>query len=96
VQVFSPDIIPGGAKSQFWLLGEKIFTVRGVPEKVKDPKALEPQRVTNVQQTFMGLELEMINSYQTLPGAVDKALAGYHARHHDWQKFKRNVERLAA
>jgi hypothetical protein len=96
VRVFSPEIIPDGARSQFWLLGEKNFTVQGVPGKVKNPKALKPQKVTNVQQTFMGLELEMINSYQTLPGAVDRALAGYHARHREWQRFKRNVERIAA
>jgi hypothetical protein len=97
VRVFSPEIIPGGARSQFWLLGERNASVQGVPGKVKNPKALKPQKIMNVQHTFMGLELEMINSYQTLPGAVDKALkAGYHARHHDWQLFKRRVERLAA
>jgi hypothetical protein len=96
VRIFSPEIIPGGAKSQFWLLGEKNFTIQSVPGKVKNLKALEPQKVENVQQTFMGLELEMINSYQTLPRAVDKALAGYHARHRDWQRFKSNVEKLAA
>jgi hypothetical protein len=67
-----------------------------VPGKVANPKALEPQKVMNVQKTFMGLELEMINSYQTMPGAVDRALAGYHRRRQDWDKFKRNVERLAA
>jgi hypothetical protein len=96
VRIFSPELIPGGARSNFWLLGEKNLTVQGVPGKVKNPKAIEPQKVENVQQTFMGLELELINSYQTLPGAVDRALAGYHRRHMDWQKFKRNVERLAA
>jgi hypothetical protein len=94
VRIFSPDII--GPASQFWLLGEKNFTVKGVPGKVKNPEALKPQKVQNVQQTFMGLELEMINSYQALPGAVDRALAGYHRRRQDWDKFKRNVERLAA
>jgi hypothetical protein len=94
VRIFSPEIIP--ADSNFWWLGEKELTFKGVPGKVQNPKALEPQKVSNIQQTFMGLELEMINSYQTLPGAVDKALAGYHARRHDWERFKRNVERLAA
>jgi hypothetical protein len=96
VRVFSPEIIPGGAQSQFWLLGEHSFTVQGVPGKVQNPKALEPQKVHNVQQTFMGLDLEMINSYQTLPGAVDRALAGYHDRRKQWQRFRNNVERLAA
>lgn len=96
VRVFSPELIPGGAKSQFWLLGEHNFTVQGVPGKVLNPKALEPQKVSNVQQTFLGIELEMINSYQTLPGAVDRALTGYHERHRQWQRFRSNVERLAA
>ncbi len=93
VRVFSPEIIPGGARSQFWLLGEHNFTVQGVPGKASNT---EPHRVTNVQQTFMGIEFEMINSYQTLPGAVDRALASYHERHRQWQRFKSNVERLAA
>jgi hypothetical protein len=96
VRVFSPELIPGGAQSQFWWLGEHNFNVRGVPGKVKNPAALEPQQVTNVQQTFMGLELEMLNSYQTLPGAVDKALAGFHARRRDWDRFRNKVEKLAA
>ena len=97
VRVFSPEIIPGGTRSQFWLLGEKNATVQGVPGKVKDPRtALAPQKITNVQQVFMGLELEMLNAYQTLPGAVDKAFAGYHARRRDWERFRNKVERLAA
>jgi len=96
VRVFSPELIPEGARSQFWLLGEHNFSVKGVPGKVKNPEALKPVKVENVQQTFMGIELEMRNSYQTLPGAVDKALEGYHARHHEWQRFKRRVEALAA
>jgi hypothetical protein len=96
VRVFSPEIIPEGPKSQFWLLGEKNFTVKGVPGKVKNPAALEPQLVTNVQQTFMGLELEMMNAYQTLPRAVDRAYDGYHARREAWDRFRRKVERLAA
>jgi hypothetical protein len=94
VRIFSPEIIP--AQSDFWLLGEKNLTVQGVPGKVKNPRALELQKITNVQKQFMGLELETVNSYQTLPGAVHKALGGYHARHKDWQLFKRKVERLAA
>lgn len=95
VRVFSPDLI--GKDSTFWLLGEKNFTVQGVPGKVKDLRALEPQLVKNVQQTFMGIDLEAINSYQTAPRAVDKAFErGYHDRHKDWQLFKRRVEKLAA
>jgi len=94
IRVISPELI--GIKSQFWLLGEHNFTVQGVPGKVKNPEALKPQKVQNVQQTFLGINLEMINSYQALPGAVDNAFAGYHARHRDWQRFRNRVEKLAA
>ena len=38
----------------------------------------------------------MLNAYQTLPGAVDKAFAGFHARRRDWERFRNKVERLAA
>jgi hypothetical protein len=95
VRVFSPELIAEGKRSQFWLLGEKNFNINPVPGK-SNPDAPKSIPVTNVQQTFMGLDMEMVNSYQTLPGAVDKALEGYHARHHEWQRFKRRVEALAA
>jgi hypothetical protein len=89
VTVVSPELIPGGRKSTFWYLGAKNLTASHL-------KLTEPAKIQNVAQTFMGLELEMINSYETLPGAIDNAFKGYHERRHDWQKFKRNVERLAA
>jgi hypothetical protein len=94
IRVFSPELIAEGAKSQFWLLGEHNFTVKGVAGKVKNPEALKPVKVENVQQTFMGIELEMLNSYQTLPGAVDRALDGVHACHQEWQRFRHRVEAL--
>jgi hypothetical protein len=94
VRIFSPELIAGGARSTFWLLGEKNSTVNPVPGK-SNPEA-KSTPVKNVQQTFMGLELEMINSYQTMPGAVARTLAGYHSRHQEWQRFRRRVEALAA
>jgi hypothetical protein len=94
VRIFSPEIIPIAGGMDFWLLGEKNEIVNPVPEKA-GPDA-RPTKITNVQKRFMGLELEAINSYQTLPQAVDRALAGHHQRRRDWQRFKRNVERLAA
>jgi hypothetical protein len=96
VRIFSPEVVAFAGGTDFWLLGEKNFTVQGVPGKVKNPESLKPQRVENVQKTFMGFELEMVNSYQTLARAVDKARAGYHERRKQWQRFKQNVERLAA
>jgi hypothetical protein len=103
VRIFSPEII-GGPGAQFWVLGSKNAVVKGVPPGVtnpsewamKNPKSLTTAEISNFQLTLMGLQLEMINSYQTLPGAVNKAFAGYHARHKDWQRFKTRVERLAA
>ncbi|MGA7786927.1 MAG: hypothetical protein WCA56_02045 [Xanthobacteraceae bacterium] len=94
VRIFSPELVQMQGDVQFWLLGEKKAIINPVPRR-SNP-ASRPSPITNVQKTFMGLDLEMVNSYQSLPGAVDKALAGYHARHHDWQRFRRNVERLAA
>lgn len=94
VRIFSPELIPGGARSDFWFLGEKNLTVNPVPGK-SNPKA-RPTKVENFEKTFMGLELEMINSYQTLPGAIDRALAGYHQRHNEWRRFRTNIEKLAA
>jgi len=71
--------------------------VQGVPGRVAKPEVLKPVKIENIQKDFMGLHLEMRNSYQTLPGAVDKALqASYHARRRDWEKFRNRVERLAA
>lgn len=94
VQIFSPEVIPTAGGADFWLLGEKNLTASPVPGK-SDPSA-RPTKIENIQKKFMGLELESRNSYQTLPGAADKMLRGYHARHDDWQRFKRKIERLAA
>jgi hypothetical protein len=94
VRVVSPELIPGGAKSQFWWLGEKMVNLRIVPDK-SNPAAGSTE-ISGFQQTFMGLELEMKNCYKTLPGAVERALAGYHARYQEWQRFRRRVEALAA
>ncbi len=94
VRIFSPDLVLAIGGRDFWLLGEKNATVNLVPGK-SNPET-KPTKIENAQKTFMGLELEMINSYQTLPAAVDKALAGYQARHQEWQRFKRRVDALAA
>lgn len=89
VRVFSPELIPGGRRSTFWYLGAKDLTA-------SSPKLREPAHIQNLSQDFMGLHLEMINSYETLPGAIDNAFKGYHARLRDWQRFRTKVERLAA
>lgn len=83
VRVFSSAIV----QDDFYLLGEKGLTVNTVNGKKRDPIKIE-----NVQRTFLGIELEQINSYQNLPNKKLK----YHERRQAWQKFKNNVERLAA
>lgn len=97
VRVFSPDLIPGGVRSEFWLLGKKDLTLSTIPSGIGPGiKVQTTADVKNFRYTFMGLELEMINSYQTLPGALKKARAGYHERQREWQRFRRQVEALAA
>ena len=85
VRIFSPDIIP----SDFWILGNKNLSVSAV----KGKQDWTPVKIENAQKTFLGLELEMMNSYQTLPSMKRR---GYHDRRRDWDKFKGNVEKLAA
>lgn len=85
VRVFSPDIIP----SDFWMLGDKNLSVSAVQSN----EDWSPVKIENVQKTFLGLEMEMINSYQTLRPPQRR---GYHDRRKDWNKFKGNVEKLAA
>ncbi|MBB5046003.1 hypothetical protein HNR60_000745 [Rhodopseudomonas rhenobacensis] len=83
VRIFSSEIIP----DDFYLLGEKnlrIDTVNG------ERSELPP--IENIQRTFLGVELEMINSYQNLPLKKLK----YIERRKAWNRFKGNVERLAA
>ena len=83
VRVFSSAIV----QNDFYMLGEKGLTVETVNGKKR-----EPIKVQNVQRTFLGIELEQVNSYQNLPNKKLK----YHERRQAWQKFKNNVERLAA
>jgi len=83
VRVFSSSIV----QNDFYMLGEKELTVETVNGKKRGPIKIE-----NVQRTFFGIELEQTNSYQNLPTKKLK----YHERRQAWQKFKNNVERLAA
>jgi hypothetical protein len=85
VRVFSPDIIP----SDFWILGDKMASISAV----KGKQDWTPVKIDNVQKTFLGLELEMINSYQTLKPPKRR---GYIERRKEWDKFKGNVDKLAA
>jgi hypothetical protein len=88
VRIFSPEIVP----KDLYMLGEKNLMVTSVKDKFGNPKPMPKQKVQDMNVTFLGIELQMTHSYQTLPQSKKK----YHERRNEWQKFKRNVERLAA
>ena len=82
VRVFSPEIVP----DDLLLIGEKNLTVVAAKDKNTASKVL------NISKAFLGIELEMTNSYQTLPQRKRKFLE----RRKEWDRFKASVERLAA
>lgn len=87
VRIFSPAIIP----QDFWVLGQKNLSVT----KVQDRLDWQPVKIENAQKIFMGLQLEMRNSYQTLLPQPQKARK-FHDRRRDWERFRSNIEKLAA
>jgi hypothetical protein len=91
VRVFSPEIVPG----DFYLLGEKNlkYEIQEKNGKWRKPSFDDDHKIVNVEKDFFGLHLEMINAYQNLPHPKS---SGYHERRSEWQRFKRNVEKLAA
>jgi len=54
-----------------------------------------PTSIANLTLTFHGIMYQMINTY-ALPSKGKRLKPNYHAKLNEWQKFKRNVERLAA
>lgn len=92
VRVFSPDIIP----ADFWPLGlgkdAAITKVKraGVTE---DPN-WQPVAIQNIQRTFLGVDLELVNSYGPLP--AQPLHPKFMDRRKAWTRFKSNVEKLAA
>jgi len=47
-----------------------------------------------MQRTLFGIEFELVNSFYSDFRANKKN--GYHEARSEWQRFKRNVEKLAA
>jgi hypothetical protein len=91
VRIFSPDIIP----ADFWTLGGgKGLTVTRVKKAdgIKDDD-WKPIEVLNVQQTFLGIDLELVNSYKSLPRSQHQRFMD---RRKEWERFRSKVERLAA
>ncbi|MGA2058628.1 MAG: hypothetical protein ABSG88_25430 [Bradyrhizobium sp.] len=83
VRVFSTEIVPG----DFYMLGNRDLRINS-----RNGRPFEDVKIENVQRTFLGIDLEMINSYQILKNTKLK----YHVRRQAWHRFKNNVERLAA
>lgn len=87
VRVYSPDVAP----SEFYTIAAKDLKISS-----RNNESLNPSvSITNFQFRFHDVEYEMINAY-TLPPRGERAKPSYHANLNDWQKFKRNVEKLAA
>lgn len=91
VRVFSPEVIP----PDFWIFGSsKNMRIRRVRTAAgEDDKDPEPIAVLNVKQIFMGVELELANSYETPRRARRPKLM---ERQREWERFRNRVERLAA
>jgi hypothetical protein len=91
VRVFSPEIIP----ADFWPLGGgRDLTVSRVKKADGTvDRDWRPVPVQNVQKTFLGIDLELVNSYKSLPRPKRQ---GFMERRREWDRFKQMVERLAA
>jgi hypothetical protein len=93
VRVFSPELF-GANLFRMASLGATSITARvianadGTP--IKDAKTIDVQ---NVGQTFMGIDLESANGYQSLPR---KDRSKFMDRRKEWERFRNRVERLAA
>ena len=92
VRVFSPDIIP----SDFWPLGLGSGASVSRAKKAGGTKDdnWQPGRVQNIQKTFLGVDLELVNSYGPLPARSLRPK--FMDRRKEWEIFRNRVERLAA
>ena len=84
VRVYSPEVAP----DTLYTVGDKSLKIISNPE-------LEGVSISNFTFSFHGVEYEMINAY-TIPFQKKPQKRQYHATVAEWQKFKRNVESLAA
>lgn len=83
VRVFSTEIVP----DELYMLGSRDLIINR-----KNSQQIEPIKIQNMQRSFLGYELEMINSYQFLRHQKLR----YHERRASWNRFKTAVEKLAA
>ena len=85
VRVYSPEVAP----DTLYALGGKEMKI------VNNPKLEGKIDISNMTFTFHDVQFEMINAY-AIPHHGKPAKPSYHAALNEWQKFKRNVEKLAA
>lgn len=90
VRIFSPEIIP----ADFWPLGGgKDLMVTKVKGRDGAKGNWKPIAIQNAQKTFMGIDLELVNSYKSLPRGQSKKFMD---RRKEWERFRNRVEKLAA
>jgi hypothetical protein len=93
VRVFSPEITNMNP-TMGYLGGGKNQTISRVKHADgREDKNWNPTPVQNVQQTFMGIDLELVNSYQSLPR---NHRPKFMDRRKEWERFRSRVEGLAA
>ena len=98
VRVLSHRIIPGGKKSKLWFLGQAGVLNNPEGAETSDEFYINSagQKAVNFQFHFLGMDFESRNSLLTKWEAVDRAFAAPVERQRQWERFKRNVEKLAA
>jgi len=85
VRVYSPEVAPRNLYGP----GGKNWKILNNPELAKKVA------ISNAIFTFDNIQYEMINAYMlTTREKIEKPK--YHAAVAEWQRFKRNVDRLAA
>ena len=92
IRIFSPEIVP----ENFWMVAAKDLRISALHDKYGRPKG-KPEEFPTVQKielTFLGIDVSSLNAYETT--FKPTKAKGYHERRQEWQRFKRNVEKLAA
>lgn len=93
VRVFAPEVANSGGLIMV-APGSFVSSIKdkyGRPKKHTDDDG-NPIKIVRATQNFFGIEMNSDYAYETLMPASVK----YHDRRHEWQKFRKNVERLAA
>lgn len=71
--------------------GVTVQAVRNADGSIPTGEKTKPIKVQSMQKTIAGLRIDSANSYLLAPRNLDRA-----QKTEEWQRFKNNVERLAA